>query len=208
MEMVKASFTFSEEESVSFRYIGMNMIQENDGILVDQDHYIQLLELPDLQSCAGLKVDDVLDVDGQIEFRGWVAKVLYIRYQSRPDVCFDGKCLSSKFGAATKRDLKSVYRIIQKLKGERTCMFFPNLGCLDEWSIVGYSDAGIRNMPDRLSSVGGQVILLVNGNKNVACVLNWRSKKLVRKVTSLLAGDALAMVAMIGQFFRKYLGIP
>ena len=54
-------------------------------------------------------------------------------------------------------------------------------------------------MPDKLSSVGGQVILLADKSKGLACVLNWRSKKLVRKVVSSLAGEALAMVAAIGK---------
>ena len=95
--------------------------------------------------------------------------------------------------------MKSVYKKIQKLKGESTRMFFPNLGDIREWCIVGYSDAGVRSMPDRLSSVGGQVILLVNETEQLACVINWRSKKLIRKVVSSLAGEALAMVAMIGE---------
>ncbi len=86
---------------------------------------------------------------------------------------------------------------MQKLKGETTHMCFPNLGNIGEWSIVGYCDAGIKSMPDKLTSVGGQVVLLVNQNKHLACVLNWRSKKLVRKVISSLAGKALAMVALI-----------
>ncbi len=77
-------------------------------------------------------------------------------------------------------------------------MFFPNLGAIEEWSIIGYSDAGIKSMPDKITSVGGQVVLLVNENIQLACVLNWRSKKLVRKVISSLAGEALAMVALIG----------
>ena len=199
MHIVKNSFVFSEEESERFRYIGMNMVQEKNGITVDQNHYIQLLEVPDLQSVANLKMDDTLDADGQTEFRGWVAKILYIGYQSRPDLIFEGKCLSSKFGTASKRDLKTIYKMIQKLKGENTCMFFPDMGDIEEWSLVGYSDAGIRNIPNNLSGVGGQVVLLVNNNKQSACVLNWRSKKLVRKVTSSLAGEALAMVAMIGE---------
>ena len=35
--------------------------------------------------------------------------------------------------------------------------------------------------------------------KQLACVLNWRSKKLIRKVVSSLAGEALAMFAMVGE---------
>ena len=99
---------------------------------------------------------------------------------------------------ATKKDLKSAYKKIQKLKGETTHMFFPNLGEIIEWSIIGYCDASVKSMPDKLTSVGGQVVLLVNQNKHLACVLNWKSKKLVRKIVSSLAGEALSMVALIG----------
>ena len=199
MQAVRASFEFSEEESEKFRYIGMNMVQNSNGISIDQDHYIKSLELPELNVANDSVGDELLDEEGQKEFRGSVAKLLYVGCQSRPDVCFEGKCLSSKFGKASKKDLKSAYRKMQKLKGEETCMFFPDLGETTEWSLIGYSDAGIKSMPDKLTSVGGQVVLLVNEKKQLACVLNWRSKKLVRKVVSSLAGEALAMVALIGE---------
>lgn len=88
---------------------------------------------------------------------------------------------------------------MKKLQGEPTHMFFPDLGDVESWSIVGYSDAGVKSMPDKLTSVGGQVILLVNEEKQAACVLHWRSKKLQRKVVSSLAGEALAMVVLIGE---------
>jgi hypothetical protein len=199
MQPIKESFTFAEEESERFRYIGMNMVQNNHGIFVNQDHYIQSLELPDMSSAKDLECDDILCNEGQAEFRSCVAKILYVGFQSRPDVCFEGKVLSTKFGKATKRDLKDALKKIKKLQGESTHMFFPDLGEVKAWSIVGYSDAGVKSMPDKLTSVGGQVVLLVNEQKHAACVLNWRSKKLQRKVVSSLAGEALAMVALIGE---------
>ena len=70
-----------------------------------------------------------------------MAKILHISYQSRPDVCFEAKCLSTKFGKAKKSDLKSALKKIQKLKGIKTEMFFPNLGDIEEWNLVGYGDA-------------------------------------------------------------------
>ena len=87
---------------------------------------------------------------------------------------------------------------LQKLQGIKTTMFFPNLGEEEEWTLVGYGDAGIKSLPDKLSSCGGQVVLLGNAKKNKACVLHWKSKKLVRKVVSSLAGEALALVAVMG----------
>ena len=120
-------------------------------------------------------------------------------YTSAIKVCFEAKCLSTKFGKATKGDLKSALKKMQKLQGVHTRMSFPDLGSVEEWTFVGYGDAGIKSMPDKLSSVGGQVILVANARKNLACVLNWRSKKLTQIVVSSLAGEALAVVATIGE---------
>ena len=144
-------------------------------------------------------MSDLLNAEGQTLFRGHVSRVLHIGYLSRPDVLFEAKVLSTKFGKATKGDLKSVQKKIQKLQGIPTKMFFPDLGPTDEWIFVGYGDAGIKSMPDKVSSVGGQVVLLANPGRSVACVLSWKSKKLVRKVVSSLAGEALAIVAAIGE---------
>ena len=53
-------------------------------------------------------------------------------------------------------------------------------------------------MPDKLTSVGGQVTMMVNKRTKKACVLGWRSRQLKRKVVSSLAGEALAMTGIIG----------
>ena len=199
MAGVKSSFKFGLEEKDTFKYVGMNIKRTQNSILIDQDHYVKGLELPDMEFARNLKVTDVLCVEGQTVFRGCVARILHIGYQSRPDVCFEGKCLSTKFGKATKGDLKTALKKIQKLQGQPTKMCFPDIGEISEWTFVGYADAGIKSMPDKISSVGGQVILIANSHKQVACILNWRSKKLVRKVVSSLAGEALALVAAIGE---------
>ena len=199
VKKVKSSFNFGSEGSEMFRYVGMNMTQTGHSIVIDQDHYVQGLELPDMSITEGLKFDDLLCSEGQTMFRGCVAKILHVGYQSRPDVCFQAKCLSSKFGKATKSDMKTAMKKMQKLQGEPTKMCFPDLGSVQDWTIVGYGDAGIRSMPDKLSSVGGQVIMITNAVKGKACILNWRSKKLVRKVVSSLAGEALALVATVGE---------
>ena len=64
---VKASFEFSEEESEKFRYIGMNMVQDSNGIdqdEIDQDHYVKSLELPELDVTIDVVGDELLDAEG------------------------------------------------------------------------------------------------------------------------------------------------
>ena len=134
-------FNFGTDEAEAFWYTGLNMTQTDDGIIIDQDRYVSTLELPDMDSVRGLSMNDILSGEGQTVFRGCVAKILYVGYQSRPDVCFEAKCLSTKFGKATKSDLKTALKKIQKLQGYPTRMIFPDLGPVQDWTFVGYGDA-------------------------------------------------------------------
>ena len=198
MQYVKKAFSFGSEEVAEFRYVGMNFRQVEGGVIVDQSHYVKDLELPDMEVCAGLDWDTEMSREGQREFRSVVGKLLSISVQSRPDVCFEAKCLSTLYNKATKHDLKIAMKKLQKLQGIKTEMFFPDLGRVEDWCIVAHGDAGIKSMPDKLSSCGGTVVMVVNTKTNRACIINWRSKKIQRKVPSSIAGEALAMLGAIG----------
>ena len=78
-------------------------------------------------------------------------------------------------------------------------MVFPDLGNMKDWVLVGHGDAGIKSMPDKITSVGGHVVMMVNKETSKTCVLGWRSRMLKRKVISSLAGEALAMAGTIGE---------
>ena len=54
-------------------------------------------------------------------------------------------------------------------------------------------------MPDKLTSVGGQIVFQCNKASGAAAVLSWRAKALRRKVTSSLAAECYAIVATIGE---------
>ena len=103
MGKLKNAFDFGSEESEKFRYVGLNMHQKPDGVLIDQNHYVRNLELPDMNLVNDCNAD-IMPPVGQKEFRSAVGKLLAVGGQSRPDVCFDAKCLSTKFSKATKRD--------------------------------------------------------------------------------------------------------
>ena len=136
-----------------------------------------------------------------------MGKLLNVNNKSRPDVCFEAKCLSMLFGKATKKDLRVALKKMQKLQGIKTTMFFPYLGPEEEWTLMGYGDAGVKSLPDKLSSCGGQVIMLVNKRKKKVCIINWKSKKIVRRVVSFLAAEALTLVAVMGtcEYFKALL---
>ena len=58
-------------------------------------------------------------------------------------------------------------------------------------------------MPDRINSVGGQVVLIANKKTQNACVIGWRSKQLIRVVHSSLGAEAYALLELFGDL--KYI---
>ena len=199
MKPLKETFQFGSEDQLEFRYVGMKIEQTSDAIVVDYVHYINNLEVPDSESQKTLVDSNLLDADGQSEFRSLVAKLNTIAYQCRPDIVFGVKILNSKVGKATLEDFKEGQRKMRKVKILPMKLVFPKLGNIEELFLLGHGDAAIKSMPDKTTSVGGHVIMLCNERTQQVCVLNWRSKKIRRVVNSSLAGEALATADTIGE---------
>ena len=72
MNKLRQAFKFGTEEESEFRYVGMNFKQEDETIIVDHDHYIMALEEPDMELVKTKKNDEILDEEGQTEFRSVV----------------------------------------------------------------------------------------------------------------------------------------
>jgi hypothetical protein len=121
------------------------------------------MELPDMELVKNLTADEIMDCDGQTEFRSVVGKLTALAHTSRPDICFDLKTLSSRYGKVCKKDLKMALKRMLKVKSETTSLRFPDLGMdLNKWVLLGFGDVGVKSMPDKITSVGGRVILLCN----------------------------------------------
>ena len=152
-----------------------------------------------MEVAKNLRMEELLDHRGQTEFRSAIGKLTALAHTSRPDICFDVKILSSKFNKATKKDLQTACKRMIKVKSEETFIKDAYLVMdISEWILVGHGDCGLKSMPDKIIRVGGYVVMLCNKRTNAGCGLVWKSKKIRRKVISTLAGEALAMIGVIG----------
>ena len=190
---LKQRFKFSSEEDKDFLYVGMHVVQTENDITVDQDRYVDELETPDIKGYSGIgDLDTVLDDDGQADYRAVVGRIGWVANSTRPDLSYDNIVLSMKLGKATIRDMRQACKIITKIKCDGTQMKFVNLGPVTQWTLHGFGDAGFKSLPDKTSSCGGHVILVCNREKGLSCVLDWKTKKLKRVVSSSTAAEALA----------------
>ena len=126
MTALKRRFKFGSEEELEFRYVGMHIKQIKEGMSVDQDHYLEGLEIPKVD-CKGSD-QSLLSAEDQSKFRGLVGKLNHVSTHARPDLCFESKSLSTKLGKATHKDLKDAIKKLHKAHDQTTKMVFPDLG--------------------------------------------------------------------------------
>ena len=80
---------------------------------------------------------------------------------------------------------------------EKDCL---DLGDVNDWILVAFSDAATKKV-DHAFSVAGHVVFLVNKVTNNATPITWSSKKIERVVNSSLAAETLAMTKLIGTIY-------
>ena len=125
--------------------MGLNYRRGQYGeLVVDCQHYVDSLEVPDLRQLAGKAKQAVLSQELQSTFRSLASKVNVLAQTVRPDFMYATKYLSTRYGKATKSDMTQVAKIIRRAKEEPTDIIIPNLGEPEEWILAGVVDASHR----------------------------------------------------------------
>ena len=118
---METHFTYGDVQRPPFRFLGVNVSKlDSGGFVMDQDHYIDQIELPDIKKYEAIQKQDQLDTEGQSVFRSLSSKLNMLALTSRPDFSFQAKCLTTRFGKATKSDLYTAIRLLRKAKQETT----------------------------------------------------------------------------------------
>ena len=136
----------------------------------------------------------------QSTFRSLASKLNQLAMSARPDLMFDAKVLTTKYGSATKRDLLKAIKLLRRVKEEDTRLTLPNIEEIEDWILVGVTDAS-KKSANEVFSVGGYVIMLVNKVTSRASVLTWSSKKINRVCSSSLAAEMLSLQKLAGNMF-------
>ena len=164
----------------NFRYVGLKIEQEDHSIKVDQQQYADSLTYNNERKTSG---SEILSGREQTEFRAIAGALQWLSTATRPDIAFDTLILSCKMREAKRQDMMSSFKTIKRIKLQNIKMEFPNLGKSNK--LVIYSDASFANLPDKVSSCMGYVILLVEDTKYTkseykCCFVSWKSNKIGR----------------------------
>ena len=193
MKPLRTRFLAGKLGETIFKYIGFNIHQTPKGIILDQQDYINSLDIPILASKRMSQKLDSLTSSENTKYRRAVGQLNWAVQGSHPDLAFDLIDLSTKFKNACINDFIKALKSIRKLKQTNTKILFPVLNNdPHNWTIILFSDAAHANLNDGVSSVGAHIIFLVDNHLN-CCPLTWQSKKIKRIVRSTIASEALSL---------------
>ena len=185
-------FRAGSQHSEHFKYVGYQIDQRSDGVIINQEKYIASAKIPDISPSRCLEKSDPLNDVEISQYRALVGMLNWIVQTTRPDLYFDLIDLSTKFQSSTVEDLIRVRKILIKVKCEKSEIFFPDLGSdFSAWRILAFTDASLGNLNSGTNSCGGCVIFASHGDK--VAPLIWRSGRIQRVVRSTLAAEALSL---------------
>ena len=95
---------------------------------------------------------------------------------------------------ATLGDLRKINKVIQKIKGRTSKIFFSKVGDPEELKIFGISDASYKS-DDK--AIGGELILLGNKFSKKASPLYWKSKSIRQACHSAKDAETRILVKLV-----------
>ena len=193
VKKVCEKFKIGSQGEGCFKYIGLQITQSSDKIVLDQNSYaatvtkipITNLRAKYKQALASPKEKDAL--------RSLIGQLNWISNHSRPDLSYDVLQLSNRLKDATVSDIIVANKVISKLQSRDCSLIFPRLENLKDANLVLFNDASYANLPDGFSSCGGRIMFLV-GKDNKCCPVTWSSTKIKRVVKSSLSAEAMSLV--------------
>ena len=195
-------FKVKSEEKYSFKYLGLDLSQENDKIIVKQDLYVQKIDLIRLERKC--EPSEYMTEDEVSQCRGALGKLNWLATQTRPDLSFQVSELTSALSNRKVEVIHGINRAIRKAKRESSQLTIPRMSNFQRCKLVTYSDASFANI-EGTKSQGGYITYVSDGECSFP--LAWQSQRVKRTVKSTQAAETLAMVdaAEASLYYQSFL---
>ena len=191
IDTFKQKFKISAQAHGCFKYIGLNVHQDDTGITVDQKKYVSSLKTASLSNERLRDKDAPLTEEDKSIHRSLSGHLLWVTSQTRPDMAYDSCVISNAGKQPTVRKIAEANKAIKKLQQrDEVKLRFPKLGKIEDLKIICYTDATHASLPSG-ESQGAYIVFLAGGGK--VAPVTWQSKKLHRVTKSPLASETLAL---------------
>ena len=210
IKKLKNTFNISVHETGSFKYLGLSVDQNENGVSIHQDSYISSISPISVPQSRYSIRNEELTQEEKVELKRFSGQMLWVSSQTRPDLSYETCMMGNTGKNPTMSMIHDANKALGKLKSTKVNVKFPPLGNPENLKVVAYSDATYNSLPDG-SSQGGIVVFLLGENGRVAPI-SWQSRKLTRVTKSPLASETLALseaadsgfliASMIQEIFR------
>lgn len=210
-DAMESRFAFGKWEHSEADFAGRHVQVLEDRVLLNQEKYILEKIIP-VKTAKGRLGDktQLLSEDEFEQYRSLLYKINWVARQTRPEAAGAVSILSSRLRKATIHDLCCVNKLAVHLRNTAqqhlTLHKFDN----EKMIFIAASDAGgVDSVPMQedanTDTVQGAWVIMASdsmpsaSHKAKVSILSWRSSKLRRRVSSTLAGEALAFSQALGE---------
>ena len=128
-----------------------------------------------------------------LEYRALTGQLAWAGDNTRPDISFDARHLSTRNKTATYGDLKLANKVLKKAQLEKDVKIkFQKLGDIQSLKVVAYTDSSYRNTENSEKSVGGRLIVLAN-SEGKCNPLVWKSKTIQQVCKSVKSAETRSL---------------
>ena len=190
MNKIFAKYECSKREVNKFRFTGIDVDSQVDGIKMSQNHYVDSIE--------EIQIEDASDNKRGLSkkefklFRKATGKLSWLAETTRPDLSYNTLEMSYKNRTAKVEDVKEINKIIRKAKSGKSEILFKRIGDYKDLKILGITDGSYLKMEDKMRSVAGRFIFLSNLEETRVCPLLWKSKTIPTVCKSAKAAETRA----------------
>ena len=176
-----------------FTYTGFHIKQDEEGITLDQNNYLDTILIPKLDAKRLKHPKSPLRPAETTILRQIMGKVNWVIRATRPDLAFDMVYISTRFHRGTIQDVKDASNLISKMQKNQATIRIPDLEDEDGLEIWAFSDASHGTVDDKDGSVAAHVIFLANKSTGKAAPVAWRAAKVKRIAISTHEAESLAL---------------
>ena len=192
IDNLKTTFKVSTQEQSKFKYIGVNVNQEEDmTIRIDQNEYCRQLEEIPIETPRKLQVNKPLSEEEKTHLKSAAGRIQWATSQTRPEMAYHTCQVSNSGKNPCVKQIIEANKAIRKLKTESSELVYPTLGNPENWSVVVFADGSHASLPSGCSQ--GGCIVFLTGNHKRAAPLAWKSKRIERVTKSPLATEISAV---------------
>ena len=193
VKSIHDTFKVGKSQAGDFIYIGWNIRQEKECILVDQNQYAASIVPVELSVARRGENEEELSEEECKSYQNLLGKLMWLSSQTRPDLSFETLEHSTHTKCPKIKHLKTLNKVVKRLDSGPQHISYRKLDIEHgDIQLLCFSDASLGNLSETKSSVGGYLIFLTDGR--AANLIAWSATKVKRVVHSIFAAETLACV--------------